>query len=141
MGTNDRVVTAAWLMRMKKDLIERECQGLLEFLESPFTLEQVAGHDAVKAWLREDAELLRRGKDVSLLVVGHGEWRGDGLEALAGSLGLGERAAFIGPVPHEQIADYYDLMDVFVVSRPAFSSIGSEASKYSPGFIGSDGGS
>ncbi len=58
---NDRAVTAAWLMRMKKDLIERECQGLLEFLESPFTLDQVAGHDAVKAWLREDAVLLRRG--------------------------------------------------------------------------------
>ena len=46
---------------MKKDMIERECQGLLEFLESPFTLDNVAGHDAVKAWLREDAELLRRG--------------------------------------------------------------------------------
>ncbi len=58
---NDRAVTAAWLMRMKKDLIERECQGLLEFLEFPFTLDQVAGHDAVKAWLREDAVLLRRG--------------------------------------------------------------------------------
>jgi AAA+ superfamily predicted ATPase len=59
--SNDRMITAAWLMRMKKDLIERECQGLLEFMESPFTLDQVAGHDAVKAWLREDAELLRRG--------------------------------------------------------------------------------
>jgi AAA+ superfamily predicted ATPase len=54
-------ITAAWLIRMKKDLIERECQGLLEFLESPFTLDQVAGHSAVKAWLREDTELLRRG--------------------------------------------------------------------------------
>jgi hypothetical protein len=59
--TNERKVTAAWLMRMKKELIERECQGLLEFLESPFTLDQVAGHDAVKSWLREDTELLRRG--------------------------------------------------------------------------------
>jgi SpoVK/Ycf46/Vps4 family AAA+-type ATPase len=48
-------------MRMKKELNERECQGLLEFLESPFTLDQVAGHDAVKSWLREDTELLRRG--------------------------------------------------------------------------------
>jgi SpoVK/Ycf46/Vps4 family AAA+-type ATPase len=46
---------------MKKELIERECQGLLEFLESPFTLDQVAGHEAVKTWLREDTELLRRG--------------------------------------------------------------------------------
>jgi SpoVK/Ycf46/Vps4 family AAA+-type ATPase len=47
---------------MKKEQIERECQDLLEFLESPFTLDQVAGHDAVKAWLRDDSELLRRGK-------------------------------------------------------------------------------
>ena len=59
--TNDRTITAAWLLRMKKELIERECQDLLEFLESPFTLDQVAGHDAVKAWLREDTQLLRRG--------------------------------------------------------------------------------
>jgi len=58
---NEGSITAAWLMRMKKDLIERECQGLLEFLESPFTLDHVAGHAAVKAWLREDTELLRRG--------------------------------------------------------------------------------
>ena len=59
--TNDRTITAEWLLRMKKDLIERECQDLLEFLESPFTLDQVAGHDAVKSWLREDTELMRRG--------------------------------------------------------------------------------
>jgi hypothetical protein len=59
--TNGQSITAAWLMRMKKEMIERECQGLLEFLESPFTLDQVSGLDAVKAWLREDTELLRRG--------------------------------------------------------------------------------
>jgi AAA+ superfamily predicted ATPase len=58
---NDRRITAAWLADIKKELIERECQGLLDFVESPFTLENVAGHDAVKAWLREDTELLKRG--------------------------------------------------------------------------------
>ena len=58
---NDRRVTAAWLGSIKKDLIEREGQGLLDFVESAFTLDNVAGHDAVKAWLREDAELLKRG--------------------------------------------------------------------------------
>jgi SpoVK/Ycf46/Vps4 family AAA+-type ATPase len=42
-------------------LIEREGQGLLDFVESAFTLDNVAGHDAVKAWLREDAALLKRG--------------------------------------------------------------------------------
>jgi hypothetical protein len=58
---NDQTITAASLLKMKKEQIERECQQLLEFLESPFTLDQVAGHDAVKAWLREDIQLLRRG--------------------------------------------------------------------------------
>ncbi len=58
---NDKRVTADWLTRMKKEIIERECAGLLEFLESPFTLDSLAGNDAVKAWLREDAQLLRRG--------------------------------------------------------------------------------
>jgi AAA+ superfamily predicted ATPase len=60
LGT-DQKITAAWLGRIKKDLIERECQGLLDFVESPFTLDNVAGHDAVKAWLREDTALLKKG--------------------------------------------------------------------------------
>ena len=58
---NDRRITSTWLGSIKKDLIEREGQGLLDFVESAFTLDNVAGHDAVKAWLREDAELLKRG--------------------------------------------------------------------------------
>lgn len=58
---NDKRVTSAWLGEIKKDLIEREGQGLLDFVESSFTLDNVAGHDAVKAWLREDMELLKRG--------------------------------------------------------------------------------
>jgi hypothetical protein len=60
LGT-DRRITSAWLGQIKKELIERECQGLLDFVESPFTLDNVAGHDAVKAWLREDSSLLRKG--------------------------------------------------------------------------------
>jgi AAA+ superfamily predicted ATPase len=60
LGT-DRRITSAWLGQIKKELIERECQGLLDFIESPFTLDNVAGHDAVKAWLREDTELLKKG--------------------------------------------------------------------------------
>jgi len=59
---NEKRLTRAWLTRTKKQMIERETQGLLEFIESPFTLDMVAGHDAVKAWLREDAKLLHEGK-------------------------------------------------------------------------------
>ncbi len=58
---NDRDISAKWLTRMKKEMIERECNGLLEFLESPYTLDDVAGHEPVKQWLREDGTLLRRG--------------------------------------------------------------------------------
>lgn len=54
-------ITNAWLTRQKKDAIERECQGLLEFIESSLTLDNVAGLDPVKAWLREDSQLLHRG--------------------------------------------------------------------------------
>src|SRR4029453_4995118 len=43
------------------DSPEKECQGLLEFVESSFTLDNLGGHDAVKAWLREDTQLLKRG--------------------------------------------------------------------------------
>jgi SpoVK/Ycf46/Vps4 family AAA+-type ATPase len=58
---NDQRITQAWLTQMKKDQIEKECQGLMEFLESPFTLDNVSGLDAVKAWLREDTRLLKKG--------------------------------------------------------------------------------
>jgi AAA+ superfamily predicted ATPase len=60
LGT-DRRITSDWLGQIKKDLIEREAQGLLDFVESSFTLDNIAGHEAVKAWLREDATLLRNG--------------------------------------------------------------------------------
>jgi len=58
---NDRRITSAWLGEIKKELIERECQGLLDFVESPFTMDHVAGMEPVKVWLREDTELLKKG--------------------------------------------------------------------------------
>jgi len=46
---------------LKKRLLERQCHGLLEFIEPRWTLDTVVGHDAAKARLREDAALLKRG--------------------------------------------------------------------------------
>jgi hypothetical protein len=77
---NGQPITAAWLGKIKKDLIERECQDLLEFVESPFTLDNVAGHDAVKEWLRQDTALLRRGA-VRALPMGY---------LIAGRIGTGK---------------------------------------------------
>jgi AAA+ superfamily predicted ATPase len=45
----------------KKRLLERQGQGLLEFLESKWKLDTVIGHEAAKQRLREDATLLARG--------------------------------------------------------------------------------
>jgi AAA+ superfamily predicted ATPase len=46
---------------LKKRLLERQCRGLLEFIEPKWTLDTVVGHEAAKARLRQDAALLRRG--------------------------------------------------------------------------------
>ncbi len=45
----------------KKRLLERQGQGLLEFVESKWKLDTVIGHDAAKQRLRDDAALLSRG--------------------------------------------------------------------------------
>ena len=46
---------------LKKRLIERHCQGLLEFVEPKWDLSIVIGHEAAKRRLLEDADLLKRG--------------------------------------------------------------------------------
>jgi AAA+ superfamily predicted ATPase len=45
----------------KKRLLERQGQGLLEFIESKWKLDTVIGHEAAKQRLRDDAALLARG--------------------------------------------------------------------------------
>jgi hypothetical protein len=55
-------ITRRYLARMRKELIEKSAFGRIEFIESRRTLDDVAGHVEAKAWLRQDAELLRRGK-------------------------------------------------------------------------------
>jgi hypothetical protein len=77
---NGEAITTSWLTGIKKERIEKECQGLLEFLESPFTLDHLSGADAVKAWLREDAALMRQGA-FSALPMGY---------LIAGRIGTGK---------------------------------------------------
>jgi AAA+ superfamily predicted ATPase len=56
-----RRLDAAVFRATKKRLIERQCKGLLEFIDPKWTLDTVVGHEAAKARLREDAALLKRG--------------------------------------------------------------------------------
>jgi AAA+ superfamily predicted ATPase len=56
-----RRLDAGVFRSLKKRLLERQCRGLLEFIEPKWTLDTVVGHDAAKTRLREDAALLKRG--------------------------------------------------------------------------------
>ena len=58
----ERRVDGERFRRLKKTIIERQCQGLLEFVEPSHTLDLVVGQEAAKERLREDAELIARGQ-------------------------------------------------------------------------------
>ncbi|MEM7482107.1 MAG: AAA family ATPase [Acidobacteriota bacterium] len=61
-GAESDRITQEYLTDVKKELIEKEAFGRITFLESDRTLDDVAGHEEAKAWLRQDAELLKRGR-------------------------------------------------------------------------------
>jgi hypothetical protein len=62
--------TSADLAEVKKQIIQAESQGLVDFMQSSMTLDAVQGHDAVKAWLRQDIALWKSG-DVNALPKGY----------------------------------------------------------------------
>lgn len=91
--TSGERITGGYLTQMKKELIEKEAAGRLEFLESARSLDDVAGHDEAKAWLREDAVLLRRGRTMAIpmgyLLTGRiGTGKTYLVECLAGEIGI-----------------------------------------------------
>ena len=58
------------LSALKKDLLERDINGLIEFIETPRTLDDLYGLDKVKTWLRQDIELWEK-NDVAALPKGY----------------------------------------------------------------------
>lgn len=58
------------LIRIKKDLVERDSAGLVEFIESTRTLDDYHGQDALKRWLRQDIALWQAG-DLKALPMGY----------------------------------------------------------------------
>lgn len=67
---NNRPITMDYLTRLKKEIIEKEAFGKLEFIESRRTLDDVAGHTAAKKWLRNDIQLIKKGA-VNCLPMGY----------------------------------------------------------------------
>jgi AAA+ superfamily predicted ATPase len=77
----------------KKTMIERQCQGLLEFIEPSHTLDLVVGQQAAKDRLRQDAELISRGQldtaPMGYLLCGPvGTGKSFLAECYAGSIGI-----------------------------------------------------
>lgn len=78
---------------LKRDLIERQCQGLVSFVEPSYTLETVVGHEAAKARLRQDAQWLAAGRldsaPMGYLMCGPvGTGKSFLAECYAGSIGI-----------------------------------------------------
>ena len=77
----------------KKDLIERSCQGLIEFIQPRLTLDAVAGHAEAKNRLESDARAIKRGQfesaPMGYLICGPvGTGKSFIAECYAGSVGI-----------------------------------------------------
>ncbi|XXF76551.1 AAA family ATPase [Myxococcaceae bacterium GXIMD 01537] len=55
-------ITPELLKEKKKEIIQAECHGLLEFIEPVHTLDAVAGHAKAKQMLRQAASALKKGR-------------------------------------------------------------------------------
>lgn len=81
------------LVLLKKELVEKDAQGLIEFIKPDRTLEDLHGQDAIKKWLRQDIALWRAG-DLAALPMGYlfcgpvGTGKTFMVECLAGEAGV-----------------------------------------------------
>ena len=58
------------LAALKKDLVEKDTNGLIEFIETSRTLDHLYGLEKVKTWLRQDIQLWKK-NDVAALPKGY----------------------------------------------------------------------
>lgn len=81
------------LVALKKDLVEKDAQGLIEFIKPDRTLDALHGQVAIKEWLRQDIALWTAG-DLAALPMGYlfcgpvGTGKTFMVECLAGEAGV-----------------------------------------------------
>lgn len=63
-------ITTETLKEKKKEIIQAECHGLLEFIEPEYTLDVVAGHAKAKKMLRDASGALKKGR-IEVMPMGY----------------------------------------------------------------------
>jgi AAA+ superfamily predicted ATPase len=86
-------LSTAALFEVKKQLVENDCNGLIEFVQTRRTLDDLYGLEKVKAWLRQDVALWQKGESEALpkgyLICGPvGTGKTFLVECLAGEAGV-----------------------------------------------------
>jgi hypothetical protein len=88
-----QALSPADLTKIKKELVERDSSGLIEFIDSKRTLNDYHGQEALKTWLRQDIALWQGG-DLKALPMGYllcgpvGTGKTFLVECLAGEAGV-----------------------------------------------------
>jgi len=81
------------LVQLKKELVEKDAGGLIDFIESARTLDDVYAQDKLKSWLRQDLQLWRA-NDLAAMPMGYlvcgpvGTGKTYLVECLAGEAGI-----------------------------------------------------
>jgi AAA+ superfamily predicted ATPase len=81
------------LTQLKKELVEKDCNGLIEFIEPTKTLDDIHGQEGLREWLRQDFALWRAG-ELSAMPMGYllcgpvGTGKTYMIECLAGEAGV-----------------------------------------------------
>ena len=87
----DKPISLDYLKRKKKEIIEAEAIGLLEFIESEYNLSMISGHDFVKKRFKSAARAIKKGR-FDVLPMGY---------LMAGPVGTGKSfmvTAFAGEI-------------------------------------------
>jgi ATP-dependent 26S proteasome regulatory subunit len=89
----DRPISMTYLQERKKEIIENEASGLLEFIESEHDLSMVSGHEFVKKRFKNAARAIKQGR-LDVLPMGYlisgpvGTGKSFMVTAFAGEIGI-----------------------------------------------------